>query len=742
MPTPLSDSSPTAREPVVNTVRIGIDVGGTFTDFVLHDPPARTSLTDKRLTTTQSPARGVLEGIRCLLSRTGNTFEQIESVVHGTTMVTNTLLERTGATIGLLTTAGFRDLVEMGREIRYDVDDLTARPAPVLVPRHRRFEIPERILFDGRQQSPLDEGAVLGAVRSLVEDHRVEAIAVAFLHSYANPVHEQRSAELISSEYPHLPVTLSSQVASERGEYERTITACVNAYTQPQMIEYLDNLSEALRAEGFAGNIRIMLSSGGIATTDHAKAFPAHLLESGPAAGVMAAAHLARLTQQHAVLSFDMGGTTAKMALIEAGAPHLARTFEAARVAKFKPGSGLPLKLTVIDMIEIGAGGGSIAYVDNAGLMKVGPRSAGSYPGPIAYGRGGTTPTITDADLTLGHLEPTAFLGGDMVLETDGVDQAIADQLALPLNIATRAAAAGIVDIAVESMAAATRAQMAESGNDPRTFTLLAFGGAGPVHAYELAKRLKMTKIIVPVGAGVMSALGLLVAPPAVDIVRCHAAPLEHIDWATIGSLYDEMTASATELLSAAGELPAGIRFTRSADMRYVGQGFEVEVTLPERILDSNPGLVADRFADAYRSKFGRTVTGIQIEVINWRLSARLPETPVYLTHPATGGETAPRGTRKVQFLEVGEVEAVVYDRDRLSRGMTIRGPAVIEERETTFAVGPDCILEVDDHFNLVATIGSEAGERIHLGNGASTSRRSLADPERNAIGTSVQQRQ
>lgn len=697
------------------TTRIGVDIGGTFTDFVLHDEARGITRTGKRLTTPEAPSRAIIEGVQRLLEETGTTPAQIHSIIHGTTLVTNTVLERTGARVGLIGTAGFRDVLEMGREIRYDVDDLSQQPAPVIVPRWLRATAAGRILADGRERTPLDEAELLSEVRRLREVHGIEALAIAFMNSYRNPAHELRAREVVHSVYPDLLISLSSEVAPEIREFERTSTACVNAYVQPLMHAYLDRLGRELADLGFAGDLRIMLSGGGVTTIEEAKAFPVRLIESGPAAGAMAASFIARAAGEDRVISFDMGGTTAKMCLIEGGAPHLKHDFEAGRVHRFKAGSGLPLKVTVIDMIEIGSGGGSIAAVDQVGLMKVGPRSAGSVPGPVAYGRGGTEPTVTDADLFLGYLNPEFFLGGEMALRLDDVARAVATRLAHPLALDDVAAARGIQAIVNESMAAATRMHMAEKGKDPRAYTLVAFGGAGPVHAYGLAKLLKVRKIIVPPGAGVISAFGFLVAPPMVDDARGYVARLDRLDWPHVNALYAEMETRARRVLRGAGGADEDIRISWTADIRYLGQGFEVAVQLPQGPLGpQHEAAIRDAFFATYAERFDRVFDEIPIEVINWRLSATLPVTPVSLAHHVSG--VAPnRGRRPVFFAGFGQVSAKVVDRYALSSGDRIHGPAVFEERESSFAVGPDVVVTVDRDFNLVAEFNdtqTEAGAR------------------------------
>jgi N-methylhydantoinase A len=682
------------------TARIGVDVGGTFTDLVLHDEARGLTAIGKLLTTPEAPNRAVVEGIRQLLADTNTAAGQVGSVVHGTTLITNTVLERTGATVGLITTDGFRDILEMGREIRYDVEDLHARPAPVLVPRHLRHGVAGRMRADGTEHAPLDEQAVVKAARSLADGNGVEALAIAFLHSYANLAHEIRARELVREVFPDLLITLSAEVAPEIGEYERTSTACVNAYVQPVVHGYLGQLERDLDEIGFTGSLSIMLSGGGITTIEQAKAFPVRLLESGPAAGAIAAAFLAAEADEPRVISFDMGGTTAKMCLVENGCAHVKHDFEAGRREKFKPGSGVPVKLTVVDMIEIGAGGGSIAAVDDLGLMKVGPRSAGAVPGPVAYGRGGHEPTVTDADLLAGYLAPGRFPGGDLGLSRPAVELAVA-RLAGQLGVDTRTAAAGIEDLVVENMAAATRMHLAEKGRDPRAYTLMAFGGAGPVHAYALAKRLKVPRIIVPVGAGVMSAFGFLVAAPAVGEVRGYPASLTSVDWDKVASLYADMETQARRILGPAGDLLV----THTADMRYLGQGFQISVPLPDDVLGpAHEDQIRDAFVTTYQEMFGRVIRDGEPEFVSWRLSASTPPAAINLSYrpaPATPGHRR----RPVHFAGVGAINVEVYDRHALTPGTMIAGPALFEERETSCSVGPDCTVTIDSHRNLIIDI-------------------------------------
>ena len=692
--------------------RLGVDVGGTFTDLVLHDPQRDAVHTGKLLTTPDDPSRAIVEGTQRILREAGLAPRDLTSIVHGTTLVTNTVIERTGARVGLLTTAGFRDSIEIGREIRYDLYDLFLEAPPTLVPRHLRREIPGRLDAEGTELLPLDEIAVAREVTDLVEGERIEALAIGFLHSYRDARHERRAGAIVRKLYPRLALTLSAEVAPEIREYERTSTACANAYVQPRMRRYLDKLEADLAGIGFAGRLYVMLSGGGIAAVREAKEFPIRLIESGPAAGAMAAAFLARLAGLDRVVSYDMGGTTAKMCLVEDGAPDHKFDFEAGRVRRFVKGSGLPLKVSVVDMIEIGAGGGSIARIEpGSGLMKVGPRSAGAVPGPVCYGRGGTEPCVTDADLLLGRLDPGYFLGGEMALDPDRVRRAFAEGVAEALRLSPVEAALGVQRIVDETMAAATRMHLAEKGRDPRGYTLIAFGGAGPVHAWNLARLLKIRRVLVPLGAGVASALGFLVAPPATDMVRSHVGRLERLDWEVVNGLIAEMAAEGCALLAEAGADPASITLAPTADMRHVGQGFEIAVPLPATALgEADLPAIRRAFFDSYRTRFGRVVEDQPIEALSWRLACAAPGQDIRIRAPAglagSGDHPVPRGERPVTFEGHGALPCPVYDRYALRPGMEFAGPALVEERESTCVVGPETRIAVDAQLNLLLELG------------------------------------
>lgn len=692
-------------------VRIGVDVGGTFTDFVLVDDHRSLIFLGKQLTTPRDPSVAIIEGITRILREAEVEVWRLDAIVHGTTLVTNTVIERKGAKVGLITTKGFRDVLEMGREIRYDLYDLfLEKPAPI-VPRHLRREVDERVDASGAVLRALDE-AELGAVVDSLVAEGVEALAISFLHAYRNDAHERAALSVVRKAHPDLPVTLGSEVAPEIREFERGNTATANAYVQPLMQRYLARLEEKLGELGHRGTLSIMLSGGGLTTVKTAAEMPVHLIESGPAAGATAAALYAKLTGTDHLISFDMGGTTAKMCLVEHGAPEHSNEFEAGRVRRFRKGSGLPLKVPVIDLIEIGAGGGSTAWIDGMGLLKVGPESAGSEPGPVCYRSGGTEPAVTDADLLLGYLSPEFFLGGEMALDLTAVREAVEAKLAAPLGLGVDEAAAGIHAVVNESMAAATRMYIAEKGRDPRRYTMIAFGGAGPVHAYGLAKLLKLRRLICPLGAGVMSALGFLVAAPSVDLVRSYVTRLENADWDRIGELFAEMEAAATERLVEAGAAAAEIRFARRAEMRHVGQGFEITVPLPHGPLGNGTAeAVRAAFFAKYEELFGRRIEGVGIEALTWRLQAGTAQSEVTLSFAGQKADRGERvkGERLVHFPETGYAPCRVYNRYALAPGDNFRGPAVVEERESTTVIGPDATVSVDRFLNLVIDIDPAA---------------------------------
>ncbi len=696
------------RSGVDGRIRIGVDVGGTFTDFALVDERRDLIYTGKRLTTSGDPSEAICTGLERLLGEADTAIGQLHSVVHGTTLVANTIIERTGAIVGLITTRGFRDTLEIGRETRFDLYDLfLERPEP-LVPRPLRKVVAERVDPLGQVLLPFDADEFRAVVRELLAAG-VEAIAVCFLHAYRQDAHERLARRILEEEFGGVDVSISSEVAPEIRELERTSTTVANAYVQPLMQRYLARLDGRLRAMGLRGPLYVMLSGGGITTVRAARAFPIRLIESGPAAGAMAASYYGGLIHAANLISFDMGGTTAKMCLVDDGRPARTHDFEAGRAHRFKKGSGVPLKVPVVEMIEIGAGGGSLARVDQMGLLKVGPRSAGSRPGPACYGLGGTEPSVTDADLVLGYLSPDYFLGGEMKLDRAAAERAIDQHVARPLGLTTLEAAVGIHSVVNENMAAATRMYVAEKGRDPRRYSLIAFGGAGPVHAYGLAGLLKLGRIICPFGAGVTSALGFLVAAPAIDLVRSYVSRLEDLDWDHLNRLYDEMETEARGLLLEAGARAEQIEIRRTADLRYVGQGFEIAAPVPHGRLGPEhlPELKAS-FLETYERLFARHIADVPVESLSWRLAASGPVPNLSLRfggQPAASDEPR-KAERPVYFPETGLAPCPVYSRYALKPGMTMRGPAVIEERESTTVIGPDGRVSVDRYLNLIVEIG------------------------------------
>ncbi len=689
--------------------RIGVDIGGTFTDLVWVDEATGAVQVGKLLTTPKDPSQAVEQGVVTLLNDAGGRAAEVRSIIHGTTLATNALIERKGARTGLLTTAGFRDAVEIGREGRYDMYDIFIdQPAP-LVPRHLRLEVTERMRGDGSVLTPLDEPSARAAIAKLREAG-VEAIAICLLHAYRNPVHERLLAKLCEEIAPGVPVSTSSEVVPEIREYERTSTTCGNVYVMPLMARYLDDLERKLQGLGIPGSFYIMLSSGGIATPATAKRVPIRLVESGPAAGALAAACMAREQGEARLLSFDMGGTTAKACVIDNGEPLLAREFEVARADRFKKGSGLPIRVPCIEMIEIGAGGGSLARVDRMALLKVGPESAGADPGPACYALGGQVPTVTDADVLLGYLDPGFFLGGRMRLDADAATRAVEEKVAQPMRLTVTEAAWGIHRVVNENMAAAARVHGIERGKDLRAYPLFAFGGAGPVHAWQVGRILKVPRVLVPFGAGAMSAYGLLAAPLAFDFVRTAPQRLDAADWPQITRLFIEMEEEGRAILRGAGVEDAAVSVRRTAEMHYTGQGHEVEVEVPAGGLSAGSlAAITASFEASYRALYSRTPLGVPIEALNWRVVVSGPVPDVAVAGPRAGAAAStsampePKARRKAYFAEArGYIDTPVYDRYALQPGATFEGPAIIEERESTTVAGPGARVRVDGRLTLI----------------------------------------
>ncbi len=688
---------------------VGIDIGGTFTDMLLVGEDGA-AIIGKTLTTAGDPSLAVENAVRPALENGTVIAGARGTLIHGTTLVTNALIERKGAPTALLTTSGFRDAVEIGREHRYELYDLNLDLPKPLVPRHLRFDVPERVAADGSVLQGLDEAFVRRLVAELSRKG-IKAIGICYLNSFRNPAHEKRTAEIIAELAPEIRVSLSSEVVAEIREFQRTSTTLANVYVQERVADYLARLQARLDKIGFAGSFFVMLSSGGIATRQTAARFPVRLLESGPAAGALAAARAGLVSGHRDLLSFDMGGTTAKLCVIEDGQPLKTHEFEVDRVYRFRKGSGLPVRIPVIDMIEIGAGGGSIARVDSLGLLKVGPDSSGADPGPVCYRQGGTEPTVTDADLVLGYLDPNYFLGGKMQLDLDGARRALG-RLGKPLHMSAEQTAWGIHQIVNENMANAARAHLGERGKDPRRMPMYAFGGAGPVHGYRVAEILRLPALISPFGAGVGSTFGLLSAPLAFDFVRSAYSRLDQLGWQFANGLLNEMAAEGRKVLERSGVSAREIVCQRTADMRYVGQGHEVSVALPDGDLSAKdlPRIGAE-FEDTYQALYGRKGPDVPLEVINWRVvaSGPRPEMNLQLPRATAMRNDARKGSRPAYFPErEGYIDTAIYDRYRLSPGMELSGPAIVEERESTLIVGPRGRAQVDEKLNIVAELSDE----------------------------------
>ena len=682
-------------------VRIAGDIGGTFTDVVLEAGTER--FTVKVLTTQAAPEDGLIEGVAEALALAGVEAGDVDLLIHGTTLATNAIIERKGAVAALVTTEGFRDVLEIGYESRYDQYDIMIdKPVP-LVPRYRRLTVPERVDIEGRVLLPLDETAVLALVPELSR-LEVESVAVGFLHSYANADHERRVGALLARECPGLSLTLSSEVCPEVREYERFTTASANAYIRPMMERYLRGLGERLRAMGVRSPLLMMTSGGGLTTLETAIRFPIRLVESGPAGGVILAGHIAREAGLDKVLSFDMGGTTAKICLIEDCEPRRARELEVDRQARFIKGSGLPVRVPVIEMVEIGAGGGSIVRVDALRRITVGPDSAGADPGPAAYQRGGERPTVTDADIVLGRIDPGHFAGGKVPLDPTLADAALARDVGAPLGMETPMAAYGVSEMVDETMANAARVHAVEQGKVASEHTLVAFGGAAPLHVGRLAEKLGIARIVVPTDAGVGSAVGFLRAPVAYEVVRSRHMRLGAFDADLINGIIEEMRAEALAVVEAAAP---GVELLekRQAFMRYIGQGHEIVVALPPRPLEDSDGAVLQQaFDDEYMRLYKRALPNAEVEVLTWALTLATPEQPTDgVAEPMPSEAPSPAGRRMVfDGLSGGSVEVPLYWRFDLAPGTTLTGPAVIAEDETSTFVADRFDARIAGNGNIV----------------------------------------
>ncbi|MEO5838096.1 MAG: hydantoinase/oxoprolinase family protein [Acidimicrobiales bacterium] len=687
--------------------RLAVDIGGTFTDVVLLDTISGRVVVDKTLTTPTAPLDAVRAGVRQVLAKSGVAPRDITApIVHATTLITNALIEGKVGRAALVTTKGFADTLLIRNEHRYDMYDLQIEfPAPP-IPRSLVFEIDERTLADGSTfESPSrDALARLGDQLTVAA---VAAVAVCLLNSYANPTNERVVAEYLVKQLS-LPVCISSDISPQIREYPRMITTACNAVTMPVIGPYLDELQQWLVGEGFGGGVLMMLSNGGVVSADEAKRAPIRLVESGPAAGALAGVWFSKRLSEDRLLCFDMGGTTAKSCLITDHEPSLTNTFEVARIYRFKKGSGFPVSVPSVDLVEIGAGGGSLARCDELGLLKVGPESSGAEPGPACYGRGGTRPAVTDADVLLGYLDPEYFLGGDMPLDRDAATAAVAavaSQLGLPID----ETAAGIHDVVNQNMAAAARMHGVEQGIDLSGVSLIAFGGAGPVHACAVAELLESTRVIFPVNASVLSAIGTLVSPVRIDLARSMVRILGLVEAEERDRLLDELRAEGRRVLGAAGVPVTAVTFRYGVDTRYAGQGNEITLWVGEgEQFAASDEVIASAFDAEYRRIYGLTIPDVPIEVVTWRLSAFASATvvdpPVDVDEQPDATAVGPRH-RMIKFRR-GEpaVDVPVYRRDQIGAGSAFAGPAIVEERETTAVIRPGWSVEVARDGSLVAT--------------------------------------
>ncbi|MCP5081045.1 MAG: hydantoinase/oxoprolinase family protein [Alphaproteobacteria bacterium] len=692
--------------------RLAVDIGGTFTDVAIQAPGEISGyITAKCLTTPDDPVTGAMTGVTSALERAGLSPSDVGSFIHGTTLATNALIERKGATVGVITTEGFRDILEIAYERRYDQYDINIDKPDLYVPRERCFAVPERISAQGEVLKPLDEAALDGVLAGL-EAEGVTSIAVCLLHAYANDVHEQAVARLIRQKRPGMAVSLSSEVSPEVREFDRLCTTLANAYVMPLMERYLAALDETLKRSGFDCPFFVMTSGGGMTTLETAIRFPIRLVESGPSGGAILACQIAQAAGCDEAVSFDMGGTTAKICLIDKGRPQTSRHFEIGRAARFIKGSGLPVRIPVIEMIEIGAGGGSIAGMDRLGRITVGPESAGAAPGPACYGRGGSDATVTDSDVALGYIDPEHFAEGRLQIEPEASHSAIERVISAQMGVDLEEGAYGISQIVDENMASAARIHAAEHGKDTSRRTMIAFGGNGPLHATRLADKIGVDRIIVPPNPGVGSAVGFLSAPVSYEIVRSLYMTFGAIDLGAVNRLFDQMVDEASAIVSQ-GTTAANLTQHRAAFMRYRGQGHEIEVPLPLRNLEeADLDLMREAYDEAYRAQFHRSVEGMEIEIMNWTLMISTPSEP-QPEAGSTSNQGAPEAakSRSVYLRGEGASCAVpVMERDSLAPGHRFNGPALIVEPQTTTFVDAHYGVEIDTGANIILTRSTEEG--------------------------------
>jgi N-methylhydantoinase A len=694
------------------TWRLGIDIGGTFTDFALLDQAGQKLAIHKQLTTPLDPSAAVIDGIQEILRKNNVPISDVSVIAHGTTLVTNAVIERKGVLTGMLVTSGFEDILDTGMEQRYELFDLRITYPEPIVPRNLRKGISERIHFNGDIETEIDMKQVLGATQELVEMYSIKALAVCFLHSYVNSSHESAVVKFLQNQFPELYVSASSEVYPNMREFERWTTTAINAYTRPMTDHYLQKLEGNLKELGFDGQLYIMTSSGGMLSPITARRFPVRLLESGPAAGMLMSAVQGKALELPNILSFDLGGTTAKGALVRDYKPLKSEQMEVDRVNEARKGSGFPLRIPVLDMIEIGSGGGSIAGIDDRGLLKVGPRSAGANPGPACYGKDGGYAALTDANLLLGYLDPDFFLGGEMKLNKRASEIAVEKNVGLPLSLSTLRASWGIHDSASEDIARAFRIHAAERGFDYRNATMVAFGGSGPLHAMGVAEKLKIPRVVFPIGAGVYSALGLLASPLSFELSRSRRVIVDDIDLKTFSSLFEALADETTNSLREAGVPNNEIQISRQIEARYFGQTHEIEVYLPEeQSIEDIFSNLRKLFEKRYSEVYSFAVIDAPIEIINWKVIASGPEPGFKMGYTIdseknTQLDTAMKGTREVYFEKGGFQETPIYDRYLLAEGMKILGPALVEERESTCLITVGSKASIDPVLNIIAELG------------------------------------
>ena len=692
--------------------RLGIDIGGTFTDFALLDQAGQKLAIHKQLTTPLDPSAAVIDGIQEILKKNNVPISDVSVIAHGTTLVTNAVIERKGVLTGMLVTSGFEDILDTGMEQRYELFDLRITYPEPIVPRNLRKGISERIHFNGDIETEIDMKQVLGATQELVEIYNVKALAVCFLHSYVNSSHESAVVKFLQNQFPDLYISASSEVYPNMREFERWTTTAINAYTRPMTDHYLQKLEGDLKELGFDGQLYIMTSSGGMLSPITARRFPVRLLESGPAAGMLMSAVQGKALELPNILSFDLGGTTAKGALVRDYKPLKSEQMEVDRVNEARKGSGFPLRIPVLDMIEIGSGGGSIAGIDDRGLLKVGPRSAGANPGPACYGKDGGYAALTDANLLLGYLDPDFFLGGEMKLDKGASEIAIDKNVGLPLSLSTLRASWGIHDSASEDIARAFRIHAAERGFDYRNATMVAFGGSGPLHAMGVAEKLKIPRVVFPIGAGVYSALGLLASPLSFELSRSRRVIVDDIDLKIFSSLFEALADETTNSLREAGVPNNEIHISRQIEARYFGQTHEIEVYLPEeQSIDDTFYNLRKLFEKRYSEVYSFAVIDAPIEIINWKVIALGPEPDFKMGYTIdseknTQLDLAIKGTRQVYFEKGGFQETPIYDRYLLTEGMKILGPALVEERESTCLITVGSKAFIDPVLNIIAELG------------------------------------